>query len=164
MTQGVPVGTSKIIRKNFNGLNSLVKALGDGRVVKVGILGRKAGRKDSGDLTNAELGAIHEFGSFSKKIPSRSFLRMPIHQNAEIIAREAGKGSAALVEKGDMVKVLEQIGLACKVAILRAFDSAGFGQWKPDKPATIRRKKSATPLIDSSQLRRSIDYAVGKPQ
>jgi len=157
------VGQSKIIRSNFNGLNSLVKALADGRVVKVGILGRKASRNDSGDLTNAELGAIHEFGSFSKKIPARSFLRMPIHQQSSTIAKEAGKGSASLVEKGNMVKILEQIGLACKVAILNAFESAGFGNWKPDKPSTIRRKKSSSPLIDTSQLRRSIDYAVGKP-
>lgn len=154
---------SRIIRANFNGLNALVKALGDGRVVKVGILGRKVSREDSGELTNAELGAIHEFGSFSKKIPARSFLRMPIHQQSDVIAKEAGAGSKEMVEQGNMVGVLKRIGVACKAAILRAFDSSGFGQWKPDKPATIRRKGSATPLIDTSQLRRSIDYAVGHP-
>ena len=154
---------SKIIKADFNGLNALVKALGDGRVVKVGILGRKVSRKDSGELTNAELGAIHEFGSFTKRIPARSFLRMPIHQESKRIAIEAGKGSKSMVEKGNMVGVLKNIGIACEAAIQRAFASMGFGQWKPDKPATIRRKGSASPLIDTAQLRRSISSAVGQP-
>lgn len=154
--------TNKIIRSNFNGLNALVKALSDKHVVKVGIMGRKSSRKD-GLVSNAELGAIHEFGSRSKNIKDRSWLRMPIHKESDKIAREAGKASNTMVKQGNMLGVLKNIGIACEAAIQRAFASHGYGTWKADKPATVRRKRSSAPLIDSGQLRRAVTSSVGTP-
>ncbi len=156
--------STKIIKSDFGGLNVLVKALGDGRVVRVGMLGRKANRKDGGNkVTNAELGAIHEFGSFSNNIPARSWLRMPIHKESDKIAKEAGKASDKMVKDGNMLGILKNIGVACEAAIQRAFASTGFGQWRPDKPATIRRKGSDSPLIDTGEFRRAVTSQVGKP-
>lgn len=89
-------------RVNLKGLDEWVKALDRKISIKVGIIGSEASQQSEGtDLTNAELGAIHEFGctiTVTKKmrnylhsqgmhlnkntitvvIPTRSFLRMPL--------------------------------------------------------------------------------------
>ena len=169
-----------IIRSDFRGLNDLVKTLGDGDVVRVGILAKKAGRYEAGslkkegghrvnkgtkaDFGNAELGAVHEFGSISKRIPKRSFLRMPIFQNAEQIISDAAEALPRAVEQGTMRLVLKRIGIACEAAVQKAFATRGFGRWAPDKPATVLGKKSSSPLIDTGQLRRSIASEVGRPR
>lgn len=157
------MSSSKIITSDFNGLNLLVKALSNKRVVKVGIMGRKTTRKTDQDVTNAELGAIHEFGSYSKNIPARSWLRMPIHKEADTIARNAGHGAEEMAKQGNMNGILKRLGIACEAAISRAFASQGYGSWKPDKPATIRRKGSSAPLIDKGELRRAVSSTVGAP-
>lgn len=152
---------SKIIKSDFNGLNNLVKALSDTRVVQVGVMGKKAMRKGKdATATNAELGAIHEFGSQTKGIPARSWLRMPLHQQTEQIIGDTAAGSMELAKAGNKIGILKVLGIACENAIQRAFGSHGFGGWAPDKPATIKQKKSSAPLIDTGQLRRSVSSRV----
>lgn len=89
-------------RINFKALDEWMKALDRKISIKVGIIGKEAGQKHpDSDLTNAELGAIHEFGAtvtvtekmrnflhsqglhlkkdtMTVVIPTRSFLRMPL--------------------------------------------------------------------------------------
>lgn len=89
-------------RINFKALDDLIKAFDRKISVKVGIIGKEAGQKHpDSDLTNAELGAVHEFGAdieitakmrrylasqgiylnkwtYNVVIPTRSFLRMPL--------------------------------------------------------------------------------------
>ena len=89
-------------RINFKALDEWIKALDRKISIKVGIIGKEAGQKHpDSDLTNAELGAIHEFGctitvtdkmrnylhsqglhlkkgTMTVVIPTRSFLRMPL--------------------------------------------------------------------------------------
>lgn len=158
------MGESRIIRENFDGLNNLVKALSDKKRVRVGFFGKKANRNKGnelmGDLTNPELAAIHEFGSFKRNIPARSILRMPIHQEAETIARQALGGVTEIVQSGRMTAVLKRIGIACENAVQKAFATGGFGRWAPDKPSTVKNKGSASPLIDRGELRRAVSSQV----
>lgn len=89
-------------RINFKALDEWMKALDRKISIKVGIIGDIAGQKHpDSDLTNAELGAVHEFGAdieitakmrrylasqgiylnkwtYNVVIPTRSFLRMPL--------------------------------------------------------------------------------------
>lgn len=89
-------------RVNFKALDEWMKALDRKISIKVGIIGSEATQKHpDSDLTNAELGAIHEFGAsievtpkmrrylasqginlnkwtYNVVIPTRSFLRMPL--------------------------------------------------------------------------------------
>lgn len=174
--------TAKVLRSDFRGLDRLVKTLGDGQVVRVGILANHANRNEAGklrslkaggghaidkktpsDVTNAEIGAVHEFGSNSKDIPKRSWLRMPIFAEAKNIIADAAKVLPEAVGDGNMTRVLKIIGISAQAAIQRAFASRGFGRWKPDSPATIAAKRSSAPLIDTAQLRRSVTSAVVKP-
>lgn len=150
---------SGIVKHEMSSLDAFVKAISSDMVVKVGIMGRKNGRKDAEGLTNADVGFIHEFGT--SKIPKRSFLRMPIFQHSEdILAMVKKAGALKKLKAGLIIQVLADLGIACENVILRAFDSAGWGSWAPNTPATIRRKGSSAPLIDTGQLRRSISSAV----
>lgn len=142
-------------RYNMSKLQIFVKSLDDKHHVQIGIFGNKASRK-KGTATNAELGAIHEYGSISRGIPARSFLRMPVSTQSSQIITEATGGSKALVASGKIVLLLKRLGTACENAIQRAFATRGFGTWAPDTEATKRRKGSDSPLIDTAQLRRSI--------
>lgn len=101
----MPKHSGQINKKNKQTLRNLVnlmKDLDQKYSIKVGIIGEDAGAKHSGTgLTNAELGAIHEFGATinvtdkmrnylhyngmhlkpettTVVIPTRSFLRMPL--------------------------------------------------------------------------------------
>lgn len=89
-------------RVNLKGLDDLIKAFDRKISIKVGIIGSEASQQAEGtDLTNAELGTIHEFGctitvtekmrnylhsqglhlkkdTMTVVIPTRSFLRMPL--------------------------------------------------------------------------------------
>jgi phage gpG-like protein len=173
---------ARIIKSDFRGLDQLVKTLGDGQVVRVGILANKANRNEAGklrslkaggghridktspaEINNAELGAIHEFGSLSRGIPKRSWLRMPIFQNAKDIIADAAKVLPEAVASGSMTRVLRIIGISAQAQIQKAFASRGFGRWRPDAPSTRAAKHSNAPLIDTGQLRRSVTSAVVKP-
>lgn len=150
------------VRYDLGHLQAFVKSLDDKRQVQVGIFGGKSKRNQSGAVTNAELGAIHEFGSFSQKIPARSFLRMPIMTKTGQIVKETAPSARGMVKNNSLVKTLKVLGISCENAVQQAFASRGFGSWKPDAPATAKRKKSDAPLIDTGQLRRAIASRVVK--
>lgn len=147
------------IYQDLGGLKNLAKALGDKHRVRIGIFGNKNSR-DKAVATNAELGAVHEFGSKSRNIPARSFLRMPITLHQKRIVKLASKRVMELLAKGQIVKFWEDLGRVATNVIQQAFASSGFGSWAPNKPATVRAKGSSRPLIDTGQLRRAILWKV----
>jgi len=61
---------------------------------------------------------------------------------------------------GGLVAVLRIIGQASLNIIKDAFHTGGWGRWAKLKWATIRRKGSSDVLIDTTQLERSITFAV----
>lgn len=150
------------VEYDFSKLNDFIKAVSDKSIVKVGILGSKTNRNDKDGKTNAEIGAMHEFGSELNNILRRSFLRMPMHNRAEQIVNEAGKDAMELFVKGNPKQVLNNLGVACLGAIHDAFKTRGFGTWQALKRATIRQKiqHNPDPLINTRQLERSITFKV----
>jgi hypothetical protein len=145
-------------------LDGLVKSLGKDTYVKVGVLGDKTTRDDGGNLTNAAIGVIQEFGSVTNNIPARSFLRMPLESHAEQILSFVGsKKVSSLLLAGKPAEALKLVGLYAEAWVHSAFASRGFGSWAPNAPLTVRRKKSSAPLIDTRQLERSISSEVVIP-
>lgn len=162
------------LKVNLDGLKKLGQTLAkfQGPRIQVGIFGQKNGRSAAGELrkrgghtvqkgvaateTNAELGAIHEFGSKSRGIPARSFLRMPLTVSRKELMAQAGKDAAGTLFAGKAKLWLTRIGIAAENVVQGAFQTSGFGSWKPNAPSTIARKKSDKPLIDTAQLRRAI--------
>lgn len=107
-------------------------------------------------LTNAEIGAVHEFGL--GHVPERSFIRSTVDQHQGVIhdrLRTIGHN------------VFSPRGSVKHEAML-------FGEWfvgqmkqrirdgidPPDAPETIERKGSSTPLIDEGQLWGALTYDV----
>jgi hypothetical protein len=92
------------------------------------------------------------------RIPRRSFIRDTVDQKKRSIV-VLSKNLAAQVLAGtlDRSKALASIGVFVQ-GLIRARMSKGIPP--PLRPETIRRKGSSTPLIDTGQLRASIDFEV----
>lgn len=152
---------SKIVKGDFSGLDRFAKLLSTNYSVRVGILGKKTNRQDSDGQSNADIGYIHEFGQ--PGIPRRSFLRMPLQYKSEQILKDVkDAGALKKIVKGNFLQVFSDLGIACVAAIHEAFETRGFNTWKQNAPLTVLLKGSSSPLIDTSQLQRSITYKVVK--
>lgn len=150
------------IEYNLDGLESLMKEIGGDYVARVGILEGKAQEQHiDTDYTNGQIGVVHEMGSETNNIPSRSFLRLPIElKEKDIMKAMGGKTVTAAIEAGQIKTAYSLLGVIAEGYVKQAFASKGYGQWEALKQATIDAKGSSTPLIDSGQLRRSISSDV----
>lgn len=120
---------------------------------------KQLGGADKQALNNAEIGAFHEFGT--DKLPVRSFLRFPI---TAYMGKYLNKSKAfdmaafkKVLAEGSMVTWLKKVGLVAEVVVSDAFDSGGFGQWRP---SNMGPKKNKQTLIETQQLRNSITSEV----
>lgn len=117
--------------------------------------------RPDGEITNAELGYIHEYGAPEANIPARPFL---------IPGVESVKGKALELMKKAIIadlenkpklrdKILNQIGLMCAAAVKDKIDT---GPFTPLAPSTVRARKDKTaqPLIDTGNLQNSITYVI----
>ncbi|MBR8461481.1 hypothetical protein KDD93_06880 [Campylobacter sp. faydin G-24] len=110
------------------------------------------------ELNTATLAAIHECGAPEHNIPARSFLRKPLIQNREAMLNITNKAIAKALKNQMSVKMaLELIALRAKDISVTAINN---GLEPGLKPATIKAKGSSKPLIDTGQLKGSIDYEV----
>ncbi|MDD3310956.1 hypothetical protein [Pseudodesulfovibrio sp.] len=172
-------GVTVLKDKAFN----LGKALRDLTMqsVLVGIPG-SAGPHDDSDLTNAEIGYIHEMGSPRRNIPARPFLESGIRAaQKQIVEQLRNAGTAALEGSSTGVKhSLEKAGLVAQNSVRAHFVdndweplaestlnrhpvTARDDEGKPTKHGKSRQERGAiNPLIDSSQLRKAVTYLVRK--
>jgi phage gpG-like protein len=154
---------------NTKNMDAFLRMLKESRMkVRIGILGGNAtaahpdaNGKPSG-LTNAEIGAIHEYGKLSDPdFPVRSFLRMPLAEKFYSEMRSSGAYRDDVVK--EVLKTasfrpwLEKAGAIALGVVQDAFNTGGFGKWKP---SDMRRKKNAQTLVETQQLRNSITYEV----
>ncbi len=150
------------IKINLSGLQQLDKFLSNQKQALLGIFQSEDARDDK--ESNVAIAFKHEMGSFSENIPQRSIFRMPLKVKAKDIA-----GNAAIAIKNNLTNpkgadiVAKSIGAAGLGVIQEAFDTKGFGQWKPNSPATIAAKGGKnTPLIDKAELRQAVTFSVEK--
>jgi hypothetical protein len=147
-----PVDDKKL--KNF--IRTLKKPMGK---VQIGILGDKNSRKE-GANGNAEIGAVHEFGSIARGIPKRSFLRMPLETKFKSALSNLPvdkNGVLEIIKEQSAIVLLMKLGALGKAIILNAFDTRGFGNWKP---SNMKYKKVKQTLVESQQLRNSINFRI----
>ena len=111
--------------------------------------------------TDVEVGMANEFGVASLNIPPRSFLRMPLISELPNKMRQIGKNVwADLIAQKGMRHSLEQLGLIAVQTVEMAFATGGFGRWPANQPVTVFIKQSASPLINTSQLRKRISMKI----
>lgn len=142
-------------------LDQLIKALKENMSrARVGILGSKVtrGSDKTNTLNNATIGAFHEYGTST--LPVRSFLRVPITDNLK--SRMESSGAFNKEELEEVVKTASFVPWLKKIAVLAegivadAFNSNGFGKWKP----TQHTNGGNTTLVDTGQLKDSITSEV----
>lgn len=125
------------------------------KALKVGIL-ENATNTDTG-ASIAEYAYWNEFGT--KNIPARPFFRNAISDNSDTWAASIKNQlkTMGITDKNVVEKVLKKTGQLMRSDIQQSIKKGGF---KPLKPATIKRKGKATPLVDTSDMRNAISYEV----
>lgn len=117
--------------------------------VQIGLFG-----SDDGEVV--KYAGSNEFGDSSEGVPERSFLRSAIDENESKIKRFSG----AVVDNS--------------ISGNASFDAGGIGEYvvgivreqivkvdtPPNSPATIARKKSSNPLIDTGVMLRSVTFKI----
>lgn len=110
-----------------------------------------------GKITNAELLFIHEHGSPIKNIPPRPVLKPAIENNKDKIKYLYQEEFKNLMSLKSNPNFLNELGLFSQNAIRDRFTN---NDWQPLMEATIEKKGSSNPLIDTGELRKSITYVV----
>ena len=141
------------------GLDKVLKALkGKLPITRVGVLGGKDIRQDPKSPSNATVGAAHEFGT--ETVPQRSFLRIPIADQLDAYLDHSGAFDPdvlkQVVAEGSIAAWMRKVGIVAETIVHDAFDSGGFGKWRPLSNATKKRKKNNQILVETQQLRNSI--------
>jgi len=154
---------------------------------KVGIIGKKASEVHEGGMTNVSIGVTHEFGSLSKNIPRRSFIKdtlLIVKKKAliadfenilqQVIKQSFNKGQAISFQQA-YARAIRLITLKAESYVIEAFETQGFGRWKPLSPQQKSLNKAnnrlnkvkdkmqniqANPLVDTGELKRSIGSIV----
>jgi len=129
--------------------------------VKVGII-EGAGSKDG--VSIAQYATYNEFGVPGKKkkwrIPPRPFIRGFVENKSEDI-KAMQERLMKLVSEGKMSAdtAIKRLGQFAQDGIKRYIID---GQFEPNAEATVRRKGSSRPLIDTGTMRNSVRYQVTK--
>lgn len=132
--------------------------------VLVGVPADKTTRKDV--MTNASLAYIHDQGSPAANIPARPFMRPGIMEVKDFIAKELEKGARGAMhgDAGAVDIALNRAGLKAQASI-RGKINEGIAPELAESTLAARRARGRTgtkPLVDTGQLRNSINYVVRK--
>lgn len=129
---------------------------------RVGIIGAAAAQQHAdSDLTNGEIAILHEFGSPAAHLPERSFVRSTMRDPKRLDElRRLQERIIGRVIEGKMTTE-QAIGLigAWGAGAIRA-QITQHGNFAPLAPATIARKRSDKPLVESGQLAGAVSWVV----
>ncbi len=122
--------------------------------------------EEAGEMNNATLAYIHENGAPAANIPARPFMRPGVEDVKDKVATEFKKAAASAVQgnEAEIDKRMNRAGLIVQSSMRARINE---GPPPPLKPGTIaarkRRGRTGTkPLIDTGQLRNSINYVIRK--
>ena len=136
--------------------------------VLIGIPAENADRKpekgETGPLNNAAIGYLMETGEPERNLPARPFLEPGIRvAEGKVVERLKVAAQAALIgDDGTIDQQFHAVGLIGQASVRAAITD---GPHAPLSPRTLaqRRARGRTgtkPLIDTGQLRNSINYVV----
>lgn len=137
-----------------------LKAAAKGGGVSVGVHAAEgaAQAKGSSEAEPATVLDVAYYNEFGLGVPERSFLRAWVDENASVNADKLRK-AMQLVVKGQktLPEALALLGLSFQGGIQK---NMAVGIPPPNAPATVAKKGSSTPLVDTGQLRQSITFQV----
>lgn len=126
--------------------------------VRVGLVGAKAEESHEGSpFTNAQIAAVHEFGSPQMGIPQRSFLGASFDKNRETYVKLLTASVKAMFEgKMTSERALGLVG-AKAAADVKSFVTQGPEIPPPNAPATLARKQALTRKGSTGSVRTLVD-------
>lgn len=124
--------------------------------VRIGFQAGEAAEKDGTDIANIAM--WNEVGT--SRAPSRPFLRKSVDENTDKITALCQSQVKRLARGATAQEILQQIGVVMEGLVQ---DKIRDGEFKPNAPSTIRKKKSDHPLIASSRMRQSVSFVI-KPK
>lgn len=145
------------IKKDVRGLNSYAALVGIPSTAP-----RPVDKKTKKPLAinMASLALIHERGSAANNIPARPFMKQTRQRAEGRFSRLLRRLYKQVVDgKVRPFDGLSKLGMAYEGEMKNTFTTGSF---TPNKPATIKRKGSSRPLIDTGHLRQSITSKVVK--
>jgi hypothetical protein len=132
--------------------------------VQVGVLASKGGGAahdaESG-LTMVEIMAIHEFGSPAANIPERAPIRTTFVRKQDEFGKLFAKAAQAVMGGMTTERALEIVGVFTSTEVKKTITAEEHLE-PALKPATIARKGSDRPLVDTGRLVNAITYEVIK--
>lgn len=147
--------TKKILKDiDFRKFDELKRRLMTGkRAVNVGI---PEGPKEEDGTPVAMIAAVHEYGAPEHGIPERPFLLVAIQKNRQKYVRLNRINLVKMLHgQMDEGQALGQLGEMAKGDVQLEIRN---GDFTPLNPATIKRKGSSRPLIDTGQMVQSIAW------
>lgn len=127
------------------------------KTVAVGVIGARADEQHQKDeATVAEVATWNHFGTDT--IPARPFLTIALERHKAEIAHIQKRLARGLVE--GKLELDQALGLLGETVVNAVKQTIADGVSPPNSQRTIERKGSATPLIDTGQLRGSISYVI----
>ena len=119
-------------------------------------VGYQAGSgSDENGVDICDIAAWNELGT--SRMPSRPFMRQSIdNHTGEINAFLQGM-EGELAGGADAQTILNEVGVFQKDMIQQEITNGSF---TPNAPATIARKGSSHPLIDTGRMRQSVNYII----
>lgn len=112
---------------------------------------------DDRNVDMAQIAMLNELGTSTA--PSRPFLRKSVDENADKINRFCTNQLKAISAGGTAEQCLKQVGVF-GVGIVQ--EKIVDGEYVPNAPSTIHKKKSDKPLIDTGKMRQSVKYVIRK--
>lgn len=126
---------------------------------KVGILG--SGKRKEGNTSNAEVGAVHEYGTTTH--PMRSWLRMPITMFLDKKLTQSGAWNEStlkeVIKTGQIIPYVQKITITAYEIVMEGFATEGFGTWAAWKTPGYSNNANQI-LLDTQQLRNSVEWKV----
>ncbi len=140
---------------NKNGEN--IKKIFEELSTKAAYVGWLANTASYDDGTSvAEIAAFNEYGTVN--IPARPFMKTAVEKSKDEILRYYQMSTKNIADgKTDANKVLTGLGELGKSKVQ---ESIRHGDWVPNAPATIKRKGSSKPLIDTGLMRDTVTYVI----
>ena len=148
------------VRDSDPGFKKFRKQLTGGpNAVNVGIFGAEVINETDDEGNQIDLVGIasaNEFGT--ERIPERSFLRSTIDEKKEDFRKFIGRNKAAMVINPiERKRAFIKLGLFAEKEVVKKINK---GPFVPNAPATIARKGSSKPLIDTGRMRQSVTSKV----
>lgn len=131
-----------------------LKKLGD-MVVQIGFQHGAATEENGADV--CDVAAFNELGT--ETIPPRPFLRDSVDDNEDEIVKFLQSKVVDIIHGKTAEQVLKEIGVFQKDMVQTTIED---GYFEPNSEATIRRKGSSHPLIDTGTMKNSVNFVIKK--